>query len=154
MEMNTGTIKEKRFWVMKVDRKNKNHRIYQRPLVQRWLDSEKLKDEGFDIEFVIGESDIDYEFLKEELSCGIVTKLELEGDDLYATARFKVEGPKAEIIYSDEKFFESVALVPKGKGAVKNQIVQDDYELYGFNLIKAEASSFKIEEPATSDKNS
>ena len=41
---------------------------------------------------------------------------------------------------------DSLAIVPKGKGSVKNQTVQDDYELYGFNLILLEDSAFAEDE--------
>ena len=39
-----------------------------------------------------------------------------------------------------------MAIVPKGKGSVKNQTVQSDYELYGFNLILLADSAFAKEE--------
>ena len=48
-------------------------------------------------------------------------------------------------LYSDESNLENYAIVPKGKGSVKNQEVQDDYELYGFNLILKKDSSFEYD---------
>lgn len=147
-------IKEKRFLVMEADKKNKNHRIFTEQLLKSWANSEKLKTSGLDIECAIEDDEYDYEFLKDELIIGRVTKLELEGKKLYATCQFKVEGESPYIakINNEEDFLDKCAIVPKGKGAVKNQIVQDDYELYGFNLIWAHESSFIEEAPAETTK--
>jgi hypothetical protein len=75
----------------------------------------------------------------------------MEGKKLFAVCQFKLEGesPFLEKINNEEDFLDKCAIVPKGKGAVKNQIVQDDYELYGFNLIWAHESSFVEDVPAT-----
>ena len=144
-------IKEKRFLVLEADKKNKNHRIFTEALVKSWCELDKLKDgnSGFDIECAIEDDEYDYEYVKDELILGRVTKLEMEGKKLYATAQFKVSGdaPYLDKINDEEGFLEKCAIVPKGKGAVKNQIVQDDYELYGFNLIWASESAF-VEEVA------
>lgn len=144
-------IKEKRFQIMEADKKNKNHRIFTEQLLKSWCNSDKLKDEtpGFDIECAIDDEEYDYEFLKDELNVGRIVKLELEGKKLFATAQFKLKGesPYIEKINNEEGFLDKCAIVPKGKGAVKNQIVQDDYELYGFNLIWAHESSFAEEVP-------
>lgn len=147
-------IKEKRFLVMEADKKNKNHRIFTEQLLKSWSNSEKFKTSGFDIECAIEDDEYDYEFLKDELIIGRVTKLELEGKKLFATCQFKVEGesPYIEKINNEEGFLDKCAIVPKGKGAVKNQIVQDDYELYGFNLIWAHESSFVEEAQAETVK--
>lgn len=148
-------IIEKRFFIMEADKKNKNHRIFTEALLKAWANSEKLKGDapGFDIECAIEDEEYDYEFLKDELNVGRVTKLELEGKKLYGTAQFKTEGdsPYLEKINNEEGFLDKCAIVPKGKGAVKNQIVQDDYELYGFNLIWAHESSFAEEVPAATE---
>src|SRR3990172_3020559 len=123
------TIKQKRFLVLEADKKK--------------------NDAGFDIECAIDDDDYDYEYLKDEFSVGRVVKVEMEGKKTYATCEFKITGESKYIenINNEEGFLDKCAIVPKGKGAVKNQIVQDDYELYGFNLILNNESAF-IEEVA------
>ncbi len=139
-------IIEKRFFVLEADKKNKNHRIFTEALVKGWCDSDKLKDgaSGFDIECAIEDDEFDYEYLKDELSVGRVIKLEMEGKKLYATCKFKITGesPTVEKINNEAGFIDTCAVIPKGKGAVKNQIVQEDYELYGFNLVLEKESAF------------
>lgn len=137
-------IKEKTFFILEVDKKNKNHRVYPlKGVVEKWLEDPRFKNgEGIGIEYAVEDTDLEYEFLKESEECGVVTKLYLEDNKLFATAKFKVEHPSTEKIYNDSKYIETLSLVPKGKGAVKNQAVQDDYELYGFNLVLSSESSF------------
>jgi hypothetical protein len=146
-------IKEKRFLVLEADKKNKNHRIFTESLLKSWCNSDKVKEgaSGFDIECAIDDDEYDYEYIKDELNVGRVIRLEMEGKKLFAVCQFKIEGesPYLEKINNEEDFLDKCAIVPKGKGAVKNQIVQDDYELYGFNLIWAHESSFIEEVPAT-----
>jgi len=140
-------LKEKKFFILEADKKNKNHRTYPFDLINSWVESEKnTSGEGYDLEYALPDLDLEYEFLKEEEVCGNVAKLVLEGKKLFAVIKFKTEGPYSEKIYGDDNFLDTVAIVPKGKGAVKSQIVQDDYELYGFNLILKEESSFLDEE--------
>src|ERR1035437_2751501 len=140
-------IKEKRFFVLEYDKKNKNHRIFTEPLLKNWCASDKLKESGYDIECAIDDGEYDYDFIKDEFNVGRITKLEMEGKKLFATAQFKLDGefPYLKEINEEEGFLDKCAIVPKGKGAVKNQIVQEDYELYGFNLILAHESSFADE---------
>jgi hypothetical protein len=137
---------EKEFFVMEVDKKNKNHRTYQKHLVQRWIDDPKLKSEGYDIEYVVDDVEFETEYLKDDRVCGNVFDLRLEGNRLFAKAKFKIDGPYADIIYGEKDFIEKTTIVPKGKGAIKNHTLQDDYELYGFNLIMSHESSFLEEE--------
>jgi hypothetical protein len=147
-------IIEHRFLVLEVDKKNKNHRNYPKAVVNKWIENDLLGsdniNEGYDLEYAVEDQDIYHEFTKGALSCGVINKLEIENDNnLYATVRFKL--PEAcnnltERIYNGELNLNSIAVVPKGKGSVKNQTVQDDYELYGFNLISMEESSFHEEE--------
>ena len=146
-------IIEKRFFVLEADKKNKNHRIFSESLVKSWLDLPQLK-EGFDIECAIEDIEFDYEYLKDELSVGRVTKLELEGKKLYATCKFKITGESSYIekINNEKGFIDTCTVIPKGKGAVKNQIVQEDYELYGFNLVLAKESSFYEDVPEEAEK--
>jgi hypothetical protein len=154
--MSELTIIEKEFAILQVDKKNKNHRNYPKSVVDVWIDnslnnSDDLN-QGYDLEYAIDEEeerDIYNEFTMGSLSCGVVNKLHLKNDILYATVRFKL--PKScsdltEKFYNNELSLDSIAIVPKGKGSVRNQTVQDDYELYGFNLIKIEESSFVDEE--------
>lgn len=144
-------IIEKRFLILEAGKKNKNHRIFTEALVKTWCDSDKLKDEvaGFDIECAIDDDEYDYEYIKDELNIGRVIKLDLEDKKLYATCQFKLvgESPYVEKINNEKDFLEKCTIVPKGKAAVKNHIVQDDYELYGFNLIWANESSFLEDVP-------
>jgi hypothetical protein len=146
-------IIEHRFPVLEIERKNKNHRNYPKPVVDKWFDNEELNsdnvNQGYDLEYAVEDQDIYHEFTKGALSCGVINKLEIEGNMLYANVRFKLPescNNLTEKIYSGEMDLDSVAVVPKGKGSVKNQTVQDDYELYGFNLISKEESSFYDEE--------
>lgn len=148
-------IKEKRFLVLEADKKNKNHRIFTESLVKSWCQSEKIKEgaSGFDIECAIDDDEYDYEYVKDEFSVGRVIKLEMEGKKLYATCKFKINGESSYIenINNEEGFLDKCAIIPKGKGAVKNQIVQDDYELYGFNLIWAKESAFAEDVPEAAE---
>lgn len=146
-------IIEKRFPVLEVEKKNKNHRNYPEPVVNKWMDNDELKSEnenqGYDLEYAVEDQDIYHEFTKGSLSCGVVNKLEVVDNMLYANVRFKL--PEAcnnltEKIYGEDFDLDTVCVVPKGKGSVKNQTVQDDYELYGFNLIAKKESSFFDEE--------
>lgn len=146
------TVKEKRFFILEFDKKNKNHRIYPKSIGEKWLISDKAKNgEGFDVEYSVEDGDYEYEFLKEEDVCGVVSNLTLEGNKLFGVAKFKVDGPYADKINKEAGFLETLCIVPKGKGAVKNQIIQDDYELYGFSLILSSESSF-IDEPVAVEK--
>jgi hypothetical protein len=126
--------------------------MYQKSLVQRWLDDPKLKNEGYDVEYVVDDIEFETEYLKDDRVCGNVFEMRLDGNKLYAKAKFKIDGPYADSIYGEKDFLDKVSIVPKGKGAVKNQTVQDDYELYGFNLILTKESSFLEEEPVTAEE--
>ena len=148
----TRQVIEREFLVLEVDKKNKNHRTYQKALVQRWIDDPRLKNEGFDVEFAADDVEFEYEYLKDDRVCGSVFEMRLDGGKLYAKARFKIDGPYADKIYGEKDILEKISIVPKGKGAVKNQIVQDDYELYGFNVIYTKESSFLEEEPVTAEE--
>lgn len=155
--MSEVKIIEKEFAILQVDKKNKNHRNYPTSVVNVWVENELNRSEdlnqGFDLEYAIDdeeeERDIYNEFTMGSLSCGIVNRLQLRNNVLYATVRFKLPqscGNLTENFYEDESILNTIAIVPKGKGSVRNQTVQDDYELFGFNLIKVEDSSFVEEE--------
>lgn len=151
--MSEVTIIEKEFAILELDKKNKNHRSYSTAIVNKWIEHESVNTEdensGFDIEYALEEQDIYHEFTKGSLKCGIVNKLRIENGILYGNARFVL--PEAcngltEKIYNEEISLDDIAIVPKGKGSVKNQTVQEDYELFGFNMITLTESSFYEEE--------
>ena len=145
-----ATFKEKRFFVLEVDKINRNQRAFSESLVKMWLNSDNLKDGGlgFDIECAIDEGNYEYEFIKEDLIIGRVTKLELEGKKLFASCKFKIEGdiPYLKEINEEKGFLDKCTVVPKGKGSFLNRIVKEDYELYGFNLILENESAFVEEQ--------
>ena len=157
MSTTPRTVIEKEIFILETDKKNKNHRTYPKPLAQRWVEESKAKKDGYDVEFAVDDTDFEYEFLADGRVCGNVFELKLDGNKLIAKVKFKIDGPYADAIYGTEEkegLINNLSLVPKGKGAVKNQIVQDDYELYGFNVINASESSFADEEtvPAEASK--
>lgn len=138
-------IKEKTFLALKADVKNKNHRTFTSSLCKSWCEHPRLKEgTGFDIECAIDDEEYDYEHIKDELIVGRVINAFMDGQNFMVTCQFKLEGdaPYLSNINNEEGFLDKCAVIPKGKGAVKNQVVQDDYELYGFNLIWAHESSF------------
>lgn len=162
-------IIEREYPILPIGRKNKNHRAYTESVVNPWVESDLNKseniNEGYDLEYAIDEDeeerDIYKEFTLGVLSCGVVNRLRIGNDNiLYGTVRFKLpsacDGLTKKIYEGSNKteevkgesvdFLDKLAIVPKGKGSVKNQTVQDDFELYGFNLILKEDSSFEFEE--------
>jgi hypothetical protein len=77
-----------------------------------------------------------------------VNGLRLSDGFLYGNVKFKLPescGNLTSEIYLEDSNLDLYAVVPKGKGSVKNQEVQSDYELYGFNLILKSDSSFEYE---------
>lgn len=157
--MSKTKIVEKEYKILMIDSRNKNHRAYTSKVVTPWLEnslnnSENIN-EGYDLEYAIDDEDegltrdIYNEFTLDSLSCGIVKGLKVDDNNfLYATVRFKLPescGDLTKEIYSENAKLDEYAIVPKGKGSVKNQEVQDDYELYGFNLILKKDSSFEYD---------
>jgi hypothetical protein len=150
------TVIEKRFKILSVDKKNANHRAYTSELVGSWIknsiNNSESPNEGFSLEYAIDEDDnerdIYKEFVSSSLECGIVRNLEIVDGVLYADVKLKLPescNGLTEKIYSNEISIEEIAIVPKGKGSVKNQTIQNDYELFGFNLILLEDSAFAEE---------
>ena len=141
-------IIEKIYPILDCESRNKNYRFYPTDVVKKWFDllEQKIKDNayGIDVEYALGNEEIENEFLLEHLSCGVITKLELKGNKLFGTILFK-QNELTKDIYSGKINLDEITIVPKGKGSVRNQKVQDDYELYGFNLVKKEESSFAEE---------
>jgi hypothetical protein len=150
------TVIEKRFKILSVDKKNSNHRAYTSELVNSWiknpLNNSESPNEGYSLEYAIDEDDnerdIYKEFVSSSLDCGIVRNLEIVDGVLYADVKLKLPefcNSLTEKIYSEEISIDDIAIVPKGKGSVKNQTIQNDYELFGFNLILLEDSAFTEE---------
>jgi len=149
-------IIEKEYEILEIDKKNKNHRSYAEELISNWVETSKgFKEDnsGFDLEYAIDEEDderdIYREFISSSLSCGVVNRLNIKKGALYANVKFKI--PEScynltKTIYDGSLNLDELAIVPKGKGSVKNQTVQSDYELYGFNLILLADSAFAKEE--------
>ncbi len=146
----------KKFKILSVDKKNANHRAYTSDLVNNWIknpinNSENLS-EGYSLEYAIDEDedekDIYKEFISSSLECGIVRNLEIVDGVLYGDVKLKLPefcNGLTEKIYSNDISIDEIAIVPKGKGSVKNQTIQNDYELFGFNLILLEDSAFTEE---------
>ena len=150
---------EKEFKILEVGKKNKNHRTYPFSVVNSWLEMEKNNENNlFELEYAIDEidengevieRDVLNEFIVSSLSCGVVSNLRIDDNVLYATVKFKLPeycNNLTEEIYKNDSVLDAYSVVPKGKGSVKSQTVQDDYELYGFNLILKEDSAFEYDE--------
>jgi len=159
--MSNIKVIEKEFKILMVDSRNKNHRAYTEEVINPWIDSDmngpKGGNEGYDLEFAIDNEeegltrDIYNEFTLDSLSCGVVNGLRLSDGFLYGNVKFKLPescGNLTSEIYLEDSNLDLYAVVPKGKGSVKNQEVQSDYELYGFNLILKSDSSFEYETDA------
>jgi len=129
---------EKEFYVLTINSINSKMRQHTRETVQGWIDDlENKVVQNYKIEYAINvlESQLKHKFINDALYCGIVTKLELRGDDLYATAKFKQRTvPNPEMI-NNPNFYDKLELTPKGEGNVKNSIIYN-YKLIGFNLVE------------------
>lgn len=143
--MNKNKIIEKKIFILEIGKINKNFRKYTEEVVQSWID--KMDDYGYEVEFGVyfKPSEIQYEFIKTELVCGLVTKLLMEGGKLYGMVKFSTEGYKSEDIYSGKLDINECVIVPKGKSEVREGIVQNNYVLFGFNLVHKTQSSFYYE---------
>ncbi len=141
---------EKEFFVLNIDVKNSNHRIYSEYLINDWIKNFQESDEELMIEYAIDldEQTLKTEFVKETLHCGKIMNLRIlvleDGfKTLLAKAKFKIKGPFAEKM-QEANFFDDLTLVPKGKGQVTEHIIHN-YNLIGFNLINKELSPFITE---------
>jgi|ERR1035437_2451319 hypothetical protein len=150
--------KSKKFDVLKLDIKNKNHHIYNAQVVNSWINSDRMKPDdsgnivGYDIECSIDEEgNFEVEYAQDEMIIGRVIKLEIKDSVLIATCEFKTDGdaPYMESINSDDSFLDKCSITPKSKAAVRNYVVQDDCELICFNLMWSADSSFIEEVPET-----
>jgi hypothetical protein len=134
---------EREFYVLTVDKLNKKSRIHTRETVLKWIeDLEKKEIPYYKIEYAINVpiEEVKNPFINDSLFCGAVVKLELRGNELYATAKFKKNSIPTEKML-DNNFYDNLTLTPKGKGNVKNNKIYN-YVLIGFNLVEEEKSTF------------
>jgi len=130
--------KEKEFYILTINSLNSKMRQHTRETVQGWIDDlENKVVQHYKIEYAIDvlESQIKHKFINDSLYCGIVTKLELRGDDLYAIAKFKQKTVPNPEMLTNPNFYDHLELTPKGEGNVKNNIIYN-YKLIGFNLVE------------------
>lgn len=139
------SIIEREFFILEINKTNKNFRKYPEDVVNSWV--ENMDDLGYEVEFGVGMKplDIQYEFIKSELVCGLLTEFRLEDGCLYGRVKFSTDGHKSQDIYSKKIELDECVIVPKGKAEVRDGIVQKNYRLYGFNLVHKNQSSFYFE---------
>lgn len=147
MKNETASVKiiEKKLFILEIGKTNKNFRKYNSEVVQSWID--QMDDYGYEVEFgvFLKPHEIQYEFIKTEMICGLVTELFIEDEKLYGNVKFSTEGHKSEEIYSGKINVDECVIVPKGKSEVRDGIVQKNYVLFGFNLVHKTQSSFYYE---------
>ncbi len=141
----TGNVIERKIFILKINETNKNYRKYTDTVVNNWIS--EMEDYGYEVEFAVDakSSDIQYEFIKNEIACAVVTQLLIEDNVLYGITKFSTEGYKSEEIYNGTINLDDCVLIPKSKGEVNEGIVQDNCKLYGFNLVHKNQSSFYYE---------
>jgi hypothetical protein len=139
--MNNKII-EKEFFILKINEPNKNFRRYPLELIENWI--KNIDENGYDLEYAIDakSKEIQYEYTNSELVCGLVTKLKIKDNNLYGNVKFFIEGYKSEEIYSKKINLDDCVIIPKGKAEVRDGIVQNNYKLFGFNLVNKNQSSF------------
>lgn len=137
-------IIEKDFFILKINEPNKNFRKYPSELVKNWINS--LDENGYELEYAVDfkSKEIQFEYINSELVCGIITNLFIDNNDLYAKVKFYTDGFKSEEIYSKKIDLDDCVVIPKGKAEVRDGIVQNNYKLFGFNLVNKKQSSFVI----------
>ena len=142
--MDNKKIIEKEFFILKIGEPNKNFRKYPIELVNSWINC--LDENGYELEYAVDSKskEIQYEYINSELVCGIITNLFIKKDDLYAKVKFYVDGFKSEEIYAKKINLDDCVVIPKGKAEVREGIVQNNYKLFGFNLVNKKQSSFVI----------
>ncbi len=139
--MNNKII-EKEFFILKINEPNKNFRRYPLELIESWI--KNIDENGYDLEYAIDakSKEIQYEYTNSELVCGLVNKLKIKDNILYGNVKFFIEGYKSEEIYSKKINLDDCVIIPKGKAEVRDGIVQNNYKLFGFNLVNKNQSSF------------
>lgn len=134
----------KEFFVLEIGVENNRYRKYTDEVVQVWLDNLKNGTcSSYKIENCVNadEREVKMEYINKTLECGIVTSLDIRENKLYATAKFKVVGPLADMLKEKPGLLETLTLTPKGLGNIRNHIIRN-YELIGFNLAPQSKSSF------------
>lgn len=144
-QKNSKNLIEKEFYVLTINHLNSKTRQHSKETVQSWIDDLKNKKiPHYQIEYGIKvlESEIKNPFINKSLYCGIVTDLELRGEDLYAKVKFKTKSvPNPEMI-TNPNFYDNLTIVPKGNGNVRNNIIYN-YKLIGFNLVDKARATFQ-----------
>lgn len=144
--METRKSIEKEFFILTVDKINEQFRIYESSIIKEWIDN---IGDGYRIEYTLDVKDEELAnpFVSDSLWIGMVTKLRLEGDKLYGTAKFKVQGEFVEQFYQNENILDSLTLTPKCEAEIDayNQKIYD-CKLLGFCLIEAKYSTFITDE--------
>lgn len=135
-------ILEKDFFILKINEPNKNFRKYTDDLVQNWINY--IDEFGYEVEYAIDfkSKDIQYEYINSDLTCGVLKSFSIRNNSLYGKVFFYLEGFKSEEIYSGKIDLDSCVIIPKGKAEIRDGIVQKNYKLYGFNLVRKNQSSF------------
>ena len=125
---------------MQIGKRNKNDRIYTASVVNKWLElSESMR---FDIELALDEShDVSDQFIKEVLCCGQVISLYRRKSHLYAMATLYSTDGLSEL-FGNRLSASDFALVPKGIGFTRGRLVDDNYQLLGFNIVYKKDSPF------------
>lgn len=142
---------EKEFFVMTVEEQNTKLRIYPKSIVQDWIDKlSKPDSEFYKIEYAINikEEELTNMYINDSLYCGAVYQIELRGNKVYAKAKFKVKGNYADEMRNNPEFFDNLTIVPKGFGVVQDDKITN-YELFGFNLVEKERSTFVSQDAET-----
>lgn len=139
---NKNSTLEKKFFILEIDKVNKNFRKYTKDIVESWVNG--IDEYGYDVEFGVGlkPSDIQYEYIKSEMVCGLLKGLTIEDNKLYGNVIFSPEAYKGKEIFEGQINLEECVIVPKGKAEVRDGVVQKNYTLYGFNIVYKSQSSF------------
>jgi len=142
--MKKKEIIEKDFFILKINEPNKNFRKYSKELIDSWIKS--IDENGYDLEYAVdfASKEIQYEYTNSDLVCGILTELFIINNELYGKVKFFTEGYQSDEIYSGKLNLDDCVVIPKGKAEVRDGIVQNNYKLFGFNLVKKYQSSFVL----------
>lgn len=136
---------EREFYILTINHLNTKVRQHSKETIEEWINNlETGKIPYYKIEYAIKvlETEVKNQFINDSLYCGIVTKLELRGNDLYGRVKFKTKMlPNPEMI-TNPNFYDNLTIVPKGKGNVRNNIIIN-FQLIGFNLVEKNRSSFQ-----------
>jgi hypothetical protein len=144
-EQNSGQSNEREFYILTINQINTKTRQHSKSTVEEWINDLKSGVVPYyKIEYAIKglENEVKNHFINDSLYCGIVTDLELRGDDLYGKAKFKTKMVPNPDMITNPNFFDDLTIVPKGKGNVRNNIIIN-YKLIGFNLVEKKKATFQ-----------